>query len=474
MASGSGVQYIPTGGPGPVTTWQGIYYGYIAVNVDPLDQGRVKVRVPQVFGNVTSGWASPMVPVTYIPKVGTAVTVMFVGGDPARPVWSGNFAVAGTPPVVIGSGTPTAAGTQVGEIYYDSANGMKTWEWNGTEWIEYQIGTGGIVSGVGLTEPAITGGTITGSQFIATGTSGEILAYTGDPALGNLLTSVSGANGTDPKGNPYLDGVTVYSGKAHLQASVNAADAAPAIGLVTGAGSEYGTAALYTWPPNEGAADESIITWLQGPSSTVDHASAAVVLQSTAKDSSSAAYGGLLFNGGTVATWDTAGFHVSGTLHGNSGTLTVADVIQVDSDVHISGTLYGVGGVITVGDRLSAGTWQNMTLANGWTLSGTGFAQFKLMPDHTVMVRAAGLLPGITGDGTYVWEAPTTTYYSTFTETMSFPIVVGYSTAPSAPTATPQVAFHSDYYLAFYGLVGTTGTPGTVAGVSFTFSYPLD
>lgn len=464
MASGTGAQYVPTAGEGKVPAWTGIYYGYIAVNADPLSQGRVKLRVPQVFGNTTSGWASPMVPVTYIPKVGTAVTVMFVGGDPARPVWGGNFAVAGTPPVVIGSGAPTGTGSATGEIYYDSSDGMKTYEWNGAAWVQYQVGTGGIATGVGLTEPTITGGTITGSQFIADGTSGEILAYTGAPATGNMNASLSPVSGTDGHSNPYYDGFTVYHGSARIQVHVNTTVGAPAVEMPTGASSEQGGAALYTWSPNLGDAGEYIEAFWQGPSSSHDGLSAAVALVSSAKDGSGLAASGTLFADGEVASWNATGFSVYQPLYGNGGTLTVHDVIQANSDVHVAGTLYGTGGVLTVGDRLSAGSWASMSLVNGWTVSGTGFAQYKLMPDHTVMVRAAGLLPGATGDGTTIWGG----IASTFTGTMSFPVVANYTTAPTAVTSTPQVVIAGGYSLEVYNL------RGTVANIAFTFSYPLD
>lgn len=431
----NGVQYIPGGGPGPVTTWQGLYAGYIAVNVDPLDQGRVKLRVPQVFGGVTSGWASPNVPVTFIPKVGTAVTVMFVGGDPARPVWSGNFAVAGTPPVVIGSGTPTAPGTQVGEIFYDSANGMKTYEWNGASWIAYQIGTGGVAAGIGLTEPSITGGIITGAQFIADGTSGQILGYSGTPATGNMNVSVSPVAGTDGHTNAYLDGVTVYSGKAHLQLSVNAAVDAPAVGMTTDASSESGTAALYTFPPGEGTATESMISWLQGPSSTYDHVSAAVVLQSAAKDGSTKAYGGLIFNGGTAATWDATGFHVNGPL-------TASNVLAPD-------------------------TWHTMTLQNGWTVASGGIARYKLMPDNTVMVHCSNLTPGNLSDATAFWFIPTG-YVPASSATQNFAAAWGVGTS-----AAPSFKANPNVYTRSNGLY-ISNFPTTTVGISFVIRYALD
>ncbi|MGH3402854.1 MAG: phage baseplate assembly protein V [Streptosporangiaceae bacterium] len=146
MTSGNGAQYLPGAGEGPVPQWLGIYQGYIAVNQDPLDQGRVKLRVPQVFGAVTSGWAAPMVPVTFIPKVGTQVTAMFVGGDPSQPVWFGNFAVPENSSVTTGSGPPPDNPDPVpviGSIYYEVNSAgtiLGMFEWNGVGWVDYFVG----------------------------------------------------------------------------------------------------------------------------------------------------------------------------------------------------------------------------------------------------------------------------------------------------------------------------------------------
>ena len=43
--------------------------------------------------------------------------------------------------------------------------------------------------------------------IVADGTSGKILVYSGPPAAGNLIISVSGAGGTDSYGNTYVQGI---------------------------------------------------------------------------------------------------------------------------------------------------------------------------------------------------------------------------------------------------------------------------
>lgn len=48
------------------------------------------------------------------------------------------------------------------------------------------------------------------NQVIIAGTSGQLLVYSGTPAAGNLIGSISAAGGTDPFGNAYLAGESNY------------------------------------------------------------------------------------------------------------------------------------------------------------------------------------------------------------------------------------------------------------------------
>ena len=74
----------------------GKYRGIVADNLDPLQRGRITATVPEVLGDVTSGWAMPCVPYAgdgsgqfTVPEPGTGVWVEFEAGDPSRPIWSG-------------------------------------------------------------------------------------------------------------------------------------------------------------------------------------------------------------------------------------------------------------------------------------------------------------------------------------------------------------------------------------------------
>jgi hypothetical protein len=131
-----------------------------------------------------------------------------------------------------------------GALWFDVSNGyqIKRWDAVSTSWVPVVfdganiLGAGTITAGLiaanavvaaniaagavtatqlaaGIVKAGIVDGTlISGAQFVAYGTTGEILVYSGVPASGNLLMSVSAAAGTDAHGNGYLGpGVYVYN-----------------------------------------------------------------------------------------------------------------------------------------------------------------------------------------------------------------------------------------------------------------------
>lgn len=235
--------------------------------------------------------------------------------------------------------------------------------------------------------------------------------------------SITAQAGTDPEGNTTEGGVTIYQGNARIQLHVNTAVNAPAIEMPTGAASEGGAASFYCWVPHPGAANEQMVAIWQGPASTLDSNSVAIEMNGSAADGSSPYRGFLLAGGGEVAQWDSTGLW-------------------------------------------STTTWQNMSLLSGWTLSGTGFAQYKIGFDKMVYVRFAGLTPGTRTDGTAIWTPPSL-LLPTFSGSQSFPVVVGYTGTPPA-TNTPQMVMRTS------GMQCFNMTLGTIAGVSGSFQYPLD
>ena len=74
----------------------GKYRGTVTDNNDPRSQGRLRAKVPEILGDVESGWALPCAPyasdamgIYAVPPVGAGVWIEFEAGDVSRPIWAG-------------------------------------------------------------------------------------------------------------------------------------------------------------------------------------------------------------------------------------------------------------------------------------------------------------------------------------------------------------------------------------------------
>lgn len=79
-----------------VGRFYGKYRGLVADNQDPRNMGRIKAQVPEVLGDVETGWALPCAPYSgdgsgayMVPEPGAGVWIEFEAGDVSRPIWSG-------------------------------------------------------------------------------------------------------------------------------------------------------------------------------------------------------------------------------------------------------------------------------------------------------------------------------------------------------------------------------------------------
>jgi uncharacterized protein involved in type VI secretion and phage assembly len=86
------------GAPEPAGRYLGRYRGEVLDVEDPREIGRVKVKVPEILGDVDSGWALPAFAASgdgsgiyAVPPVGAGVWVEFEAGDLGRPVWVGGW-----------------------------------------------------------------------------------------------------------------------------------------------------------------------------------------------------------------------------------------------------------------------------------------------------------------------------------------------------------------------------------------------
>jgi Type VI secretion system/phage-baseplate injector OB domain len=101
---------------GETRKYFGKYRGMVINNVDPMQQGRLQVQVPDVLGLNSLNWAMPCVPFAgrqagwwAIPTIGTGVWVEFEQGDPDFPIWAGCwYANATEPPALALAGLPAS------------------------------------------------------------------------------------------------------------------------------------------------------------------------------------------------------------------------------------------------------------------------------------------------------------------------------------------------------------------------------
>jgi hypothetical protein len=84
----------------------GKYRGLVVNNLDPTQTGRLTAMVPEVLGEIPSGWALPCQPFTgtgaglyAVPQPGAGVWIEFEAGDTSRPIWSGGWWAAGEVPM---------------------------------------------------------------------------------------------------------------------------------------------------------------------------------------------------------------------------------------------------------------------------------------------------------------------------------------------------------------------------------------
>jgi hypothetical protein len=131
--------------------------------------------------------------------------------------------------ITISAGAPSNPDTN--DIWIASATGLIS-QWNGSSWAPFKFdGSVTILPGTvvaaniataTLTASLIAAGqvyagfvdatVIKALQYVASGSSGQFLAYTSTPALGNLDVSISPVSGSDSFGNTYAAGIEIQTG----------------------------------------------------------------------------------------------------------------------------------------------------------------------------------------------------------------------------------------------------------------------
>jgi uncharacterized protein involved in type VI secretion and phage assembly len=148
----------------PQQSFFGKYRGAVTDNQDPQKLGRIRARVPDVFGDEESGWAMPCAPFGgegtgffAVPKVGAGVWIEFEGGDPDYPIWVGCWwgSSAEMPPILLPSPEKkvvlrTEGGNQI--VFDDSpGSGGVTLETSGGQRIKLTAAAIEIENGSGAT-----------------------------------------------------------------------------------------------------------------------------------------------------------------------------------------------------------------------------------------------------------------------------------------------------------------------------------
>ena len=283
--------------------------------------------------------------------------------------------------------TPTA--NAIGDLWYDSSNGMLFHQWNGTTWGPFSISTGGIGPGAitaaliaantitaaqiaantitaaqiaantitasqiaantisaaqlsaGIVYAGIVDGTtISGAQFIAHGSAGELLVYNGTPASGNLLASISAVATTDAFGNTVQGpGFFYYS--------------------LSGDGGYIGLTKTGT--------GQILIN-----------------IGNTAHSGTNAAF--------IELTVDTINFGWSGI----GGQINLAASVGGNPGyVTVDSPMFANGGTINFPTLIQTDTWHTLTsFATGWSVGG--YCKYTLLPDNAVRLAFQALTP----DGT--------------------------------------------------------------------------
>lgn len=102
----------------------GLYRGIVHDVRDPLSQNRIKVRVPQLFGQDVTEWAWPLqlsAAELQLPTVGQGVWVAFESGNPGFPIWLGTFFTKGIAQNKVLVNNPTTA--QLAEEFISTSSG---------------------------------------------------------------------------------------------------------------------------------------------------------------------------------------------------------------------------------------------------------------------------------------------------------------------------------------------------------------
>ncbi len=165
--------------------YYGKYRGFVVDNDDPQRRGRLRLRVPSVLGDATTGWALPCLPyggmpaagLFLVPQVEAQVWVEFEEGVLDAPIWVGTFWQPGDVPGDGRPGEPTTYALQTAAghlLQLDDTEGEQEILMRHATGASVRIGNAGTIS---VTDKA-------GSTLVLDSDRGELRA---EDANGNRL-----------------------------------------------------------------------------------------------------------------------------------------------------------------------------------------------------------------------------------------------------------------------------------------------
>ncbi|HEY1699197.1 MAG TPA: hypothetical protein VGG75_05700 [Trebonia sp.] len=279
-------------------------------------------------------------------------------------------------------------------------------------------------------------GTFQGTDYVIN--SAGAFFYSGTPAAGNLLISITSADGTDPYGNPYLGGIYTRSASgAYVQIQVGATSE---ISLSTGDADEGETGGWLASVPGAGPTRD-LGLYGQSPVFAGQTALSFCELYSGSQDATkmpTASIGASNDSGAQYAQW----------------TAQAGPTPYAALQTHLALLLATVSGetlmtapqaAIQPGTTDTPETWHTITPAGSWTVVNP--LQYKLCTDKTVRLRGELTATAAIASGATLMTLP-----AGYVPTTEARLTWNYNT--SAPAVTTMLAD-----------VSTAGVIKTYAGI---------
>lgn len=243
-----------------------------------------------------------------------------------------------------------------------------------------------------ITGSAITGGSITGTKFIAEGSNGLLLGYSGVPAAGNLVFAVSPISGSDAFGNSWGMGLSIFGSGGYIV--IGETGGSPIIFFGSGRAQIHNSSAIQVFTTGSGNSGYEQIQIL-GPQ---DSTQKDIVLSTWLSSST---------DGTTIPEIQDYYTDASGGLH-QYRTLSYAGNVSIGPNTGVKpGT--GTSRVNTA----VAETWHVATLGTGFTTGGS---------DQVPRYRYEGIAGGICRlDGTVYTSAAVVSGASMFVVPIGYP-----------------------------------------------------